>query len=72
MEYLHPNSFHNSKIILNHELHYTKFERNNVEKRKKYVDRDYSTVSSSILQSFFFWGTMLLDFGFLTEEASWI
>ena len=38
----------------------------------KHVKRDSHIASLPISQSFFSWESMLLDFGFLTEEASWM
>ena len=47
------------------------FEKNASLSRKKDMNRDSHIASSLISQSFFRVGT-LLDFGLLTEEASWI
>ena len=40
--------------------------------RKKDVNRDSHIASSPISQSSFFEEVTLFDFGFLTEEASWM
>ena len=40
--------------------------------KKKNVNRDSHIASSPISRSYFFEEIHLLDFGFLTKEASWI